>query len=110
MQGLSLQPVPLSSLVPMQVQQRAAMSLAKLAPTDALHRIFAVRQGLDVLLGMLTDKVCAHSLMASTQTELKVQVMCMDKGSVVQSKGLPDALVQRGFIIVLGQSARPWSC
>mmetsp|Transcript_28271 Transcript_28271/g.76355 ORF Transcript_28271/g.76355 Transcript_28271/m.76355 type:complete len:682 (-) Transcript_28271:731-2776(-) len=38
------------------VQQRAAMSLAKLAPTEALHRIFAVRQGLDVLLNILTDR------------------------------------------------------
>jgi len=35
------------------------MSLAKLAPTEALHRIFVVRQGLDVLLNVLTDKVCA---------------------------------------------------
>lgn len=37
------------------VQQRVAMSLARLAPLGSLRNIFADKQGLDVLLGVLTD-------------------------------------------------------
>jgi hypothetical protein len=37
------------------VQQRAAMSLAKLAPEDQLKAIFIDKAGVDVLLEVLTD-------------------------------------------------------
>lgn len=44
------------------VQQRAAMSLAKLAPEAEIKSIFVDRRGLEVLLDMLADKVCAAIL------------------------------------------------
>jgi hypothetical protein len=39
------------------VQQRAAMSLAKLAPEPSIKSIFVDKRGLDVLLDMLVDAV-----------------------------------------------------
>lgn len=43
------------------VQQRAAMSLARLAPEDQLKTIFIDKAGVDVLLEVLTDpKVSMH--------------------------------------------------
>jgi hypothetical protein len=39
------------------VQQRAAMSLAKLAPENEIKSIFVDKRGLDVLLDMLVDQV-----------------------------------------------------
>ena len=44
-----------------EVRQRAALALARLAPTAVLKRLFVSRQGLDVLLGMLTDEVGEHA-------------------------------------------------
>ena len=44
------------------VQQRAAMSLAKLAPEAQIKNIFVDKRGLDVLLDMLIDSVRGSKL------------------------------------------------
>jgi hypothetical protein len=44
------------------VQQRAAMSLAKLAPESQIKTIFVDKRGLDVLLDMLVDSVSSTSV------------------------------------------------
>ncbi|KXZ42885.1 hypothetical protein GPECTOR_113g297 [Gonium pectorale] len=43
-----------------QVQQRAAMSLARLAPDEQLKSIFIDKRGIDVLLDMLMDPAVSH--------------------------------------------------